>query len=613
MRRDPSLRYKQLSEEQRALIANGNDSVVIAPQLHAYLGKSENLPFFKKALEDVKRDFAGLACANDFIAAFVLWSNGTKRNSKRTFSHSQSLLANGWVSYLRDRKKADLSTSEVTRETLNDYLDWLKRREKNGEKYARETQRRMYGAVVALLKEMQGNATLKKKLATGLSFPNRAFRHGGVENPTELLDDVELAALLRACWSDVSQTMTEFWLRYPVVSGDRPCPPDETQQGMRRYADLDSCLWALRQKFDAALPNLEDLKFVDVDLANAVLYIHGYDAVSLPFYPTTERILPFVLLQAVFTSANTGTLLGLRLDNVTEKEVMGVLRKVFNLVKPRARTQYQRSFAIDQEDPFSPGEIHDFVLAWTSRIRSHAGMFSNNVFIFVTREKKIRGFLTADQCGAACDPVWGQSLRRFCERHNLPKLNIGNIRVTGLDIVRVLSDDDIRAVKAAGGQKSEQVIHEHYEGAGTRRRRHEALVEVIITREGWVFTKGRADPRGAPKFADLLAATPGWHCLDPFDSPIPGETRGRRCQAFGQCPACPLAAVNVNSSYSLARLLQLLDEINVAIEYLEPERWNAAYALPKKKLAEIWLPSFKDEKVIEAAALMSLNPIGRLE
>jgi hypothetical protein len=257
--------------------------------------------------------------------------------------------------------------------------------------------------------------------------------------------------------------------------------------------------------------------------------------------------------------------------------------------------------------------LHDFVVAWTSQIRKHAGLYANNLFVFVTRERVVRGFYTGEQAGTDSDQCWKYALKQFLKRHNLPNMTISNLRATGLDIVRMLSGDDIRSVQAAGGQTSAEVINDHYDSAAAKAGRNDALGEVMTTMEGWIITKGRTDPRGAPKYADILAATPGWNCADPFDSPIPGEVKGRRCQAHGRCPGCGLSAVNRFSPYSLARTLQLLEEVNKAREYLDTKRWNEAYKEVQIALEEKWIPSFTDKSVWEAASKLSLNPIGGLE
>ncbi|AVK72188.1 hypothetical protein BJN34_0060 [Cupriavidus necator] len=148
---------------------------------------------------------------------------------------------------------------------------------------------------------------------------------------------------------------------------------------------------------------------------------------------------------------------------------------------------------------------------------------------------------------------------------------------------------------------------------GAKRRRHEKLSEVMLAQERFYSSDGRRDIRGEPDDIDIGAATPGWACHDPFDSPIPGEVKGRLCQGFGRCPACEMGNLDTTSGYALARVLQLTEEVAKAQSYLEAPRWHAAFEEVSKKLREKWIPSFVDPAVIEAASRLNLGPIGRLE
>lgn len=610
MRLSKDLRYAQLSDAQLKQIEGKSKNVVVTPELNSYIGPKGNLPLFEKALEKLRTTFSGLACATEFTSAFVLWSNNPKHKSKAGFEGMRSKLDNGWVKFLKQRGTENLRTKEITRATTEDFIKYLKT--ESGLNYS--TQRGYWAAFRSLLEAMRDSSSLRSRLSADLSWPRRAFKRGDApQNPTEALDAVTLRALLVACRTEAAAAIHEFRESSPIVAGSTPYPADETRDSRGRYATIESALWRLKEIGLVPIPNLRQMKEIDRHLGNAVQYYHTMGRVILPFYPSADRLIPFVLLHAIYTSANTGALLGLRLRQISNKKILGVKRIVFRFIKPRAKGQYSRSFAHQDDDILSPAKLHSFLLEWTSLIRETAGTYSRNLYIFGTREGIVRGFLTGAQNGVSFDVLWKRGLQQFLARHNLPRLNIKNLRMTGLDIVRVLSGDDLRAVQAAGGQKSAQVIQVHYEGAAARNRRNEGLAEVMTTMEGWVVSAGRLDPRGTPAYSDMLAATPGWHCADPFDSPVPGETAGRRCQAFGRCPGCALGAVNKFSPYSLARVLQLLDEVIEARTYLDSRRWSAAFKEVQIALQTKWIPSFDDKSVWDAAKKLSLNPIGRLE
>ncbi|CAB3809059.1 hypothetical protein LMG28614_06941 [Paraburkholderia ultramafica] len=263
---------------------------------------------------------------------------------------------------------------------------------------------------------------------------------------------------------------------------------------------------------------------------------------------------------------------------------------------------------------FSPSSLLKIVSRWTARIRNcvkpeHA----RHAYIFVTHEGAVRGYRTGEYDGIDSDQVWLQAERKFKSKYNLPPITLRQVRATGLDMVREVTGDDILAVQAAGGQQAQTTIDIYYRGAPAKRRGEEKLLKVMIAYSRWACTGGYPDVRGFPEAADVLAATPGWMCFDPFDSPIPGEIEGRACQAFGRCPACEFAFVDITSPYALARLIQLADELKAARFYLEYPRWKAAYERGLEMLLKRWIPAFKSGDLRKRASRIELGPIGRVE
>jgi hypothetical protein len=361
------------------------------------------------------------------------------------------------------------------------------------------------------------------------------------------------------------------------------------------------------------VPSFDELKLANKDVRDAILYCHGLPAITRPLYPPPEDAFAFALLQAIYTHSNTGPLLSFQCDAIEEKDVLGVTRAVFNIDKNRSHLRYRRSFAIQEDDPLSPQEVHKLMARWTGPIRELAGEHGGHAYLFVTKERVVRGFLTSAFDGTDSDQCWKNAAKNFAKKYGLPPISISVVRTTGLDIVREIWGDDLRAVQAAGGQLAAATIELHYEGGSAKRRRQEKLVQVMVTQERWAHSSGRPDMRGAPEAADNLAATPGWHCFDPFDSPMPGEQSGRACRAFGGCPACPLAFVDLASAYALARLIQLAEELKAARFYLPSERWEAACKDGLEALHAVWIPLFTDPEVRRAAERLELELIGEVE
>ncbi len=89
---------------------------------------------------------------------------------------------------------------------------------------------------------------------------------------------------------------------------------------------------------------------------------------------------------------------------------------------------------------------------------------------------------------------------------------------------------------------------------------------------------GAVDPTHRLRGESVEAATPGFGCLDPFHSPMPGQKEGRPCTAYGQCPDCQLATTNTQVPANLVRIKQMEAEYVDAANYLAPHYWRDKYS-----------------------------------
>jgi len=612
-------RYKQLNDAQRQAITAKGADVVVRAELNPYTGHAKNLPHFQEARLSFECIVQGWTTAEAWVLAFVSWSNNPKRNSPRAFRTAQSAFKNGFAAFVEATNRRALKLSEFDSAVIDEYEVWTKNR-RVPEGYAGaggltspNTQRKEFALVKALFHELGKQPSTRSALAPGLTFREKRFPRAHASTiPTPVLDDMTWLQLIAACRKEVAETMREVRLDWAILDGPK-AEPDMACVYRGRYANYAAALQALASAYPGPVPTIDAVRSSNAPLGDAVQHIHGYGRISKPLYPSAEMLLPFILLVTAYTQANTGPMRGLRRHQVEVRSVMERDRTVITFTKNRGNTQYSRSFAVDESDPFSPLELFRFVERWTARIRRFAEDHVDSVFIFVTNRHLVRAFLTAQVDGKDSDVAWRYALMKFCERNGLPYTTVSELRMTGLDIIRSLNRDDIRAVQAAGGQSAQGTIDVHYDGAGAKRRRQENLAGVMVVQERWAATGGRSDIRGAPDDCDIGAATPGWSCLDPFDSPIAGEIKGRPCQAYGRCPDCPAGGINERSPYVLARVLQLTAEVEKAQSYLDAQRWLAVYAQVLKLLRSKWIPQFTDPTVIAAAAQLNLSPIGRVE
>lgn len=140
----------------------------------------------------------------------------------------------------------------------------------------------------------------------------------------------------------------------------------------------------------------------------------------------------------------------------------------------------------------------------------------------------------------------------------------------------------------------------------------ERTASVISLRGRWADTGGRIDPRDLPEDADKGAATPGWGCLDPYDSPIAGQVKGKLCKSFGSCPNCPLGLLDTTSPYACAQAHRLLHSLRSAQESILPQVWLSRVGKIHDALLNKWLPMFSVE-LHEKAKEYDLPPLPIIE
>jgi hypothetical protein len=153
---------------------------------------------------------------------------------------------------------------------------------------------------------------------------------------------------------------------------------------------------------------------------------------------------------------------------------------------------------------------------------------------------------------------------------------------------------------------------EHYQNAAVRARQGSYLAVGMQLRQRWVDSDGKIEPRNVSAKHDHSAATSGFRCLDPYDSPIPGQEKGKLCTAYGACASCPLATLDIESPYAAARCFQWKVAMAEARANCGAEvfrvRWEKGYWA----LVNVWLPAFPAE-VWERAAKLDLPPLEGLE
>ena len=603
-------RYAQLTDDERKHIARPRASVIVDARFRAFLGKQHLKEYFLKALERFENLVKGFVCKDALTDGFVALCN--RNSSKRSFISVYTPLASGVIKFavVNGLDKIPLEKWPVDLGTqLRDWLDTTPN--VDNAPYHPTTARKYYLIVPRLLAAISGNPAHQGRFPDFEPFPNA---YSGAEKATKSTQALGLSFLLKvllAARSEFIEISRKKRYAEELLSGAAVLPL-EGAKGSKKWATIDAVIWALQLKFGlSGLPLFAEVQRFDKTLSDAITRKYGgWRTVSLYFQPTAEALIPSLLLLYIYAHVNTEPLRALKIKNIESFDLLKTERVALRFDKFRAGP-YSRSFAVDASDPASPSSIVDLMSKWTANIRKRAGLFKDHLFIFPTKDGDVRPFNTSVDVGNSSDSTWNHHLKEFSTRHGLPQFSVSELRQTSIDFGWQISDDDIREMLALKGGKSEVVARLHYQSDLMKVRGQYTIGLLQGARVREARTWGRATHRRAPMDEDRGAATPGCICVDPMDSPIPGQKKDELCAAFGRCPGCPHGSPNLRSPYALARLLQLHDELRKAKMYLSIERWNGVYVQVEAALKK-WLLLFSDDIWVEANK-KHLPPIGVLE
>jgi hypothetical protein len=340
-------------------------------------------------------------------------------------------------------------------------------------------------------------------------------------------------------------------------------------------------------------------------------------------YPGIRELIPFIVLLTFHTAFNPDTILALKLSNITVSEIFpdqfgcdaGETPARLSAIgeKARGKRNPRRTFPITTDDAFGAYMLIENVKSLTANLRRHATPADQDkLFIFhQTKPGEIRA-IGYDKQSISTDNTFQYGLRKFILDHGLPRFSLANIRPTVGDVADQLTEGDIKSVQLLLGHAGSDVSFQHYFTPGAKKRAEEKLAEIQGMRTRWAETAGKRDIREPGLHDSMSSVTPGFHCLDPFDSPMPGQTAGKPCSAWLACAFCPLAAIQEDDGHGLARLIQLESHVKAAVGTIHSDRYDGVYVPMLKKL-ESWLGKFSEDAHMAASRISYLKPLPELE
>ncbi|WP_157616940.1 hypothetical protein [Rhodanobacter sp. Soil772] len=361
------------------------------------------------------------------------------------------------------------------------------------------------------------------------------------------------------------------------------------------------------------LPEQKVLKATNAELFKITAEF-GYQTIARALAPLAGDLTKFVFLLAFATLLNAQPLLDLELSHIKTKKILGTERIFLSSPKNRSGRKQHLNFAESSEGD-SPYRVIKFLIRWTERLRDLCPeQMRNYLFLCVPRNKKGRIRVeTLHQMGQGKSVLFHSHIIGFCKAGGFSWIGLRSVRATGAEIADLLFGGDIRKTSALLQHSGLGVTEKYYRSRLAQRRQSEQLAVAMDRRERWIASQGKIEPRNTPQSEEVGAATPGFRCLDPCDSPLRGERQGRLCTAYGQCPACPFASVDVKSPYALARALQVQVLHHDARERLGAEAWRLRWGESYERLVGFWLPQFDDVDVQNVAAQLPLPPLPPLD
>ncbi|WP_374605238.1 hypothetical protein [Niveibacterium sp.] len=552
------------------------------------------------------------ALADLFSVGMLVWFKGLAPKSRS--EKCRSLRAH-WFAYLTERRLSEGAPDNLDEQTMTGFYAWLhQKRQKNGRPLHPNTIRKALGDLRGVLSNAPGAGRWLDLVPRG---PRNACRRS---EPTKVLQFDELLQVMAAAekevlalrdrW-DVGQRLLaqgRMLLRRGSVLEINPGKGKGKNPKSLSEPNLALALAMLDKRYRGVIPDLAEIAAEDAALSRTIRHVFGTTNTTGYFYASSRDLVPLALCLAFATIFNPETLLALERKNIDRTvDRLGNGRRAVQfdvrekdddaeaaeapdapLVKltgdkPRAKRQLVRLLDPEASGPnrVSLNLVLDLLTALTDRIRPHVTdpNYADRLFLFVQMNgaKRAKGFGSLTQAGSA-STAWQHPLSKFIADHQLPDFTLKTIRATLLDFVQLFNRGDLEAAQQVGSHSSRVTTWTHYTSNLVKQLLREATGETLLVRERWLNSGGKLDPRQHREWTNKGCATPGWMCLDPFDSPHPNQRRGRLCTAYGECPNCPLAAARPDNPRNVMLYEALRRAIFRSVKRVTATAWQQRWA-----------------------------------
>lgn len=403
--------------------------------------------------------------------------------------------------------------------------------------------------------------------------------------------------LLQAVLREIKATMT---LRAAFLDPSHPALGDPATRATVALAHR------LKERHKCELPDAKTLKQIVRTNPGRRAGPKAGSRTAVPAYmPTLATIAPFCILLMIALRLDGQMLADLLQKNLKVVEHIGVER--LQAVSWRSKVKdWKTTTATLSGHWHSPDKLVRFLDDWTEDLREIA-----------SQKMKGRQFIVASR-GAAHGVVAlnhaqgiGRAITEFCDRNGLQRITSSIPRKLAIDLADMLSHGDI-GVRAQAGMHDQEVNLAHYDTHEAVARGDDAYGLGVMLLTAHRRDNGRTpDKRTYMPDEDVMAATPGWWCSNPFDPPPGSGESGRRpCAAYGMCPTCPNGEPDLTDPVSCKRVGLLLEAILRSEPNMPPEVWEGTWKPVADELAFKYIPMFEVlPEVTAAAAELDIGPM----
>ena len=324
--------------------------------------------------------------------------------------------------------------------------------------------------------------------------------------------------------------------------------------------------------------------------------------------PTSaQHLIPFMVIIAARTGINPRALYGLQRDCLSPHEID---ENLFYCTwdKPRAGKQQRQLHRADRRNQMGVVELVQFLCQFTEPLASAADPPERDqLFLYFSPNAALKCRLISPGTRSAGN--FTTCIAEFINRHRLARFTLVNIRPTAATQLYLETGGNLRKVQQflqhAHLRTTVKYLLNHitepFNARAIQKAQERMIERVTVIPEKRVLGVARLDlPKAqAQKIVAGRFDTGCGTCRNPYDSPQPGEERGRPCTSFHACFSCP------NGLWFLEDLPQVIatrDRLRSLKIEMRREDWERVYGEGVRIIEEQIIAAFRPEQVKAAEA-----------